>query len=39
MRRFILALALLGLAGAPLVRAQGLLIPTDDDLPPLSLTS
>jgi Ca-activated chloride channel homolog len=39
MRRFILALALLGLAGSPPVRAQGLLIPTDHDLPPLSLTS
>jgi Ca-activated chloride channel family protein len=39
MRRFILALALLGLAGSPAVRAQGLLIPTDHDLPPLSLTS
>ena len=39
MRRFILALALFGLAGSSPVRAQGLLIPTDQKLPPLSLTS
>jgi Ca-activated chloride channel family protein len=39
MRGFFLALALLGLAGSSLVRADGLLIPTDHDLPPLSLTS
>jgi Ca-activated chloride channel homolog len=39
MRGFFIALALLGLAGSPLVRADGLLIPTDHELPPLSLTS
>ena len=38
MRGFILALALLGLAGSPWCRADGLLIPTDHNLPPLSLT-
>jgi Ca-activated chloride channel homolog len=38
MRGFFLALALTGLAGSSLVRADGLLIPTDHALPPLSLT-
>jgi hypothetical protein len=37
-RGFFLALALTGLAGSSLVRADGLLIPTDHALPPLSLT-
>jgi Ca-activated chloride channel homolog len=38
MRGIFLALALIGLAGSTLVRADGLLIPTDRDLPPLRLT-
>jgi Ca-activated chloride channel homolog len=38
MRGNLLALALIGLAGSTLVRADGLLIPTDRGLPPLSLT-
>jgi hypothetical protein len=37
-RGFFLALALTGLAGSSLARADGLLIPTDHALPPLSLT-
>ncbi len=38
MRGKLLALALIGLAGSTSVRADGLLIPTDRGLPPLSLT-
>ena len=38
MRGKLLALALIGLAGSTSVRADGLLIPTDRTLPPLSLT-
>ncbi len=38
MRGNFLALALIGLAGSTLVRADGLLIPTDRELPPLRLT-
>jgi Ca-activated chloride channel homolog len=38
MRGALLALALAGLAGSSLVRADGLLIPTDRELPPLSLS-
>jgi Ca-activated chloride channel homolog len=38
MRGNFLALALIGLAGSTLVRADGLLIPTDRALPPLRLT-
>jgi Ca-activated chloride channel family protein len=39
MRRYLLALALAGLAGPTPVRADGLLVPTDRALPPLALTS
>ncbi len=38
MRGNLLALALIGLAGSSLVRADGMLIPTDRTLPPLRLT-
>jgi len=38
MRGNLLALALIGLAGSTLVRADGLLIPTDREVPPLRLT-
>ena len=36
MRGNFLALALIGLAGSTSVRADGLLIPTDRELPPLA---
>jgi Ca-activated chloride channel family protein len=39
MRRYLLALALAGLAGPTPVRADGLLVPTDRALPPLALAS
>jgi Ca-activated chloride channel family protein len=38
MRRILAVLALIGLAGPLPVRADGLLVPTDRSLPPLSLT-